>query len=226
MENHFNCIYCYTNKVNGKKYVGQAVDFNRRFYTHLNSSYNENRRTYNVPFHCAIRKYGIENFEIEILEENLKEEELGYYEQYYIYELNTLCKNGKGYNIALGGNGGNLLAGKTEEEKEEWKEKLRKASKKMWENFSDEEKEEIIKKRLDTIKNRTDEEKEEISKKRREISKKMWEGLSKEERIELCKKISESYQCLSEEEKAERSKKMKDGHRNRTEEKKKNGKEN
>ena len=81
MENHFNCIYCYTNKVNGKKYVGQAVDFERRHKQHINQAYNENQKyDYNVPFHRAIRRHGIENFEIEILKENLpNREELNYW---------------------------------------------------------------------------------------------------------------------------------------------------
>ena len=29
MENHYNCIYMYTNKINGNGYVGQAVDFKK-----------------------------------------------------------------------------------------------------------------------------------------------------------------------------------------------------
>ena len=30
MENHFNCIYMYENKINGKIYIGQAINFNKR----------------------------------------------------------------------------------------------------------------------------------------------------------------------------------------------------
>ena len=35
MSNHFNCIYMYINKVNGKRYVGKAKDFNKRHNQHL-----------------------------------------------------------------------------------------------------------------------------------------------------------------------------------------------
>lgn len=34
MSNHFNCIYMYINKVNGKRYVGKAKDFNKRHKQH------------------------------------------------------------------------------------------------------------------------------------------------------------------------------------------------
>lgn len=121
MENYFNCIYCYTNKINGKKYVGQTADFLKRYKEHINDSYNMNKKYgYNLPFHCAIRKYGIENFEIEILKENLKDyEEMDYWERYYIKEFDLLAKNGKGYNLSDGGYGGNKFAGKIEEEMQE-----------------------------------------------------------------------------------------------------------
>ena len=121
MENYFNCIYCYTNKINGKKYVGQTADFLKRYKEHINDSYNMNKKYgYNLPFHCAIRKYGIENFEIEILKENLKDyEEMDYWERYYIKEFDLLVKNGKGYNLSDGGGNGNKFAGKTEEEMQE-----------------------------------------------------------------------------------------------------------
>ena len=35
MENHYNCIYMYTNLINGKKYVGKAKDFDVRHNQHL-----------------------------------------------------------------------------------------------------------------------------------------------------------------------------------------------
>ena len=31
--NHYNCIYLYINKINNKKYIGQAKDFNKRHKT-------------------------------------------------------------------------------------------------------------------------------------------------------------------------------------------------
>ena len=126
MGNHFNCIYMYTNKINGKRYVGQAVNFNRRHNTHISDSYNEKAKyDYNVPFHRAIRKYGIENFEIKILAENIStQEKMNEYERFFIKRYDTLCKNNKGYNIASGGSNGNPLEGKTEEEIEQWKQKL------------------------------------------------------------------------------------------------------
>ena len=131
MENHFNCIYCYTNKVNGKKYIGQAVDFLIRHKQHINQAYNEKqKRNYNVPFHNAIRKHGIENFEIEILIENLRNrEELNYWECFYIIERDTLAKNQKGYNLASGGEGGNTIVGKTKEEVAEIRKKQSEANK-------------------------------------------------------------------------------------------------
>ena len=124
MENYFNCIYCYTNKINGKKYVGQAVNFKKRHQQHLATSYNKNKRDYNVPFHNAIRKYGIDNFEVEILKENLKTKcLLNFWECYFIDKFDLLSKNNKGYNVASGGHNGNPMAGKTDEWMEEFKRK-------------------------------------------------------------------------------------------------------
>lgn len=116
MENHYNCIYMYINKVNGKRYVGQAVDFNKRHKRHV--------REHKQVIDRAIDKYGEENFEIIILKENLTEEEMNYWEDYYIESLGLYAKDGKGYNIAKGGIGGNTYVGKTEEEMIEIRKKL------------------------------------------------------------------------------------------------------
>ena len=121
MDNHYNCIYMYTNKINGKRYVGQAVDFNRRHRKHINAMTNESDPEYNKPIQCAFRKYGLENFEVEILKENLNTQcLLNLYECYYIKKFDLICKNGKGYNLSDGGSNGNPFAGKTKEEMEEF----------------------------------------------------------------------------------------------------------
>lgn len=126
-----NCVYVYTNLVNGKKYVGQAKDFEVRHKQHIRTALNgdPNSHDYNVPFHRAIRKYGIDSFTVEILCDSLTIEEMDYWEIYYISYFDVLVKNGKGYNISSGGSKGNTFAGKTEEEMEVIRRKIGEYSK-------------------------------------------------------------------------------------------------
>lgn len=129
-ENFENCVYLWRNKVNGKLYVGIAKDFRRRTKKHKYVSFNKKSKDYDLPLHRSIRKRGIENFEICILEKDLNDcAEMGEKEDFYIKKFDTLKKNKKGYNIADGGGNGNPLAGKTEDEMEEFKRKQSKAQK-------------------------------------------------------------------------------------------------
>lgn len=124
-DNFENCIYMWRNKVNEKLYIGQAKDFRKRTTQHKNDSFNKNQKySYNLPLHRAIRKYGIKNFEICILEKNLNDyDEMNEKEIYYIEKFDTLAKNKKGYNVASGGGNSNPYAGKTEEEIDEIRKK-------------------------------------------------------------------------------------------------------
>lgn len=92
-------IYSYVNKNNGKRYIGQSININRRKYMHEYNATHETSTEYNSQFHKALRKYGIENFDFEILEECSKEK-LNEREKYWIKYYNTF-KNG--YNATPGG---------------------------------------------------------------------------------------------------------------------------
>ena len=144
-KNYYNCIYMYINKINGKRYVGKAQDFNKRDNQHKSAMVNEKNREYNAPIQRAFRKYGLENFTIEILKENLTENEMNYWENYYIEQFDLYAKNKKGYNVAKGGEGGNLIEGKTEKEKEDISKKISDSAKTRWENKTNEEKQKVIK---------------------------------------------------------------------------------
>lgn len=129
-----NIIYCYTNLINNKKYVGQtSIELRKRHNGHISCSYNKSKnKEYNLYFHCAIRKYGIENFKLEILH-IVDKYSLDLLEIYYIEKWNLLNRK-YGYNISNGGSHGNPFAGKTEEEmkkifNEEWKNKISKTMK-------------------------------------------------------------------------------------------------
>lgn len=89
-------IYMATNRVNGKEYVGQTVDsLPSRRQSHIHSIFNNNY------FHNAIRKYGIDNFDWEILHDDISNmNDLNKLEIYYI-ELYDTFNNG--YNLDLGG---------------------------------------------------------------------------------------------------------------------------
>lgn len=91
-------IYCYTNKINGKKYIGQTIREPERKMAHKHAALKTKS---NMIFHKAIRKYGWENFDYEVLIE-CNETELTAAEAMYITEMSTLQP--KGYNQLLGSN--------------------------------------------------------------------------------------------------------------------------
>ena len=99
-------IYLITNKVNGKKYVGQHCGTtDSRWKQHLAAALKlEDPK----PLYAAIRKYGVENFSYEVLEvlgNDANEALLDEREKFFIKEYDTFIKNGKGYNLTLGGDG-------------------------------------------------------------------------------------------------------------------------
>lgn len=88
-------IYKITNKVNGMSYIGQTrytVEFRWKQHQHKKD---------NTYFHNAIQKYGVENFQVEILEE-CEYKDLDSKEIFYIAKYNTFEK---GYNLTIGGDG-------------------------------------------------------------------------------------------------------------------------
>ena len=89
-------IYKFTNKINGKIYIGQSIHIEKRFQEHCQQA----KHSPKTIFHTALQKYGIENFLFEIIE-LCEDSQLDDKEQYYINKYNSLTPNG--YNIQLGG---------------------------------------------------------------------------------------------------------------------------
>ena len=86
------CIYCYTNNINGKKYIGQSKDVTRRCHP---SNYKGCTK-----FYHAIEKYGWNNFTQTILADGLTIDEANIKEEYFISLYNTIEN---GYNLKSGG---------------------------------------------------------------------------------------------------------------------------
>lgn len=101
-------IYKFTNKINGKCYIGQSVSLENRRKSHKRNYKNKNLPSYESNFYKALRKYGFDNFDYEIIcqSDNFSIEDLNYYEQYYVKYYDSYHN---GYNMNYGGNatGGN-----------------------------------------------------------------------------------------------------------------------
>ena len=93
-------IYKITNNINGKCYIGQSIHLEKRIAEHKAVAFNKNKANYHYPIYQAIRKYGIENFTFEVLEE-CKIDELNDKEVFYIKFYNAYSN---GYNQNEGGN--------------------------------------------------------------------------------------------------------------------------
>lgn len=98
-----HCIYIYRKKENKQVvYVGQTCNISERRKQHeKDEPFNNLRVEYNYPLSRAIRKYGAEAFEFEILESGLSLEEANAREDYWIEYYNTIVN---GYNQQRGGN--------------------------------------------------------------------------------------------------------------------------
>ena len=94
-------IYRVTNKINGKVYVGQSINYKRRKYSHIYNSKRDNPQFSLLD--SAIRKYGENSFEWDILWEGSYSNIDGK-EKYYIKKLNSQIPNG--YNVESGGRRG------------------------------------------------------------------------------------------------------------------------
>jgi group I intron endonuclease len=90
-------IYKITNKITGKMYIGQTTQkLKDRWNDHVYDS-----KTRDTPLYRSIRKYGIENFQLDVIVESKDRIELNVLEEHYIKILNTVSPNG--YNLLPGG---------------------------------------------------------------------------------------------------------------------------
>lgn len=94
-------IYKIINKINLKSYIGLTTKtVEQRWAKHVRDSLGSARRS--QALHLAIRKYGKENFYVEILAKCRSIEELNLKEFELIKEHGTMSPNG--YNLHTGGN--------------------------------------------------------------------------------------------------------------------------
>ena len=106
-------LYKIINLINGKIYIGQTVQPEKRWYQHRRDAANPK-----YPIHFAINKYGAHNFEFEVIASCKSQDDANCMEEELIKQYDSLVKNGKGYNISLGG----MVAQKSDE----WKQALEK----------------------------------------------------------------------------------------------------
>ena len=94
-------IYKITNKINGKNYIGQTIqNVKERFYQHCAFKCDESVKR--MPIHRAIKKYGKDNFTLEVIEE-VDSKLLDEKERFWIDYYDTF---NNGYNATIGGQDG------------------------------------------------------------------------------------------------------------------------
>lgn len=88
-------IYKITNNINKRCYIGQSINIYKRWNQH---KYNSSKSSI---IHLAIKKYGVENFSFEIIEQ-CSQKQLNEREVYWINYYNSY---NEGYNLTRGGDG-------------------------------------------------------------------------------------------------------------------------
>ena len=79
-------IYTATNKINGKIYVGKTYNFEKRRKEHFYDIDDD------IPFHRALKKYGVENFEWKIIDRAKTDSEIKEKEIYWVKRILEQCR--------------------------------------------------------------------------------------------------------------------------------------
>lgn len=95
-------VYCITNKINNKSYIGISHDIAKRWRGHIYESQCYSGKSYEKALYRAFRKYGIDNFDFKILEEC---ENIEIASNKEVYWINILDTKNNGYNEIEGGLG-------------------------------------------------------------------------------------------------------------------------
>ena len=99
------CVYVHTNKINGKMYVGQTIHGNNP-----KKRWDNGNGYASCPyFSKAIAKYGWDNFDHEIIANNLTALEADNFEVLLIKKLDTMNPD-KGYNLEPGGTQNKIMS--------------------------------------------------------------------------------------------------------------------
>jgi hypothetical protein len=97
-------IYKIENTVNGKVYVGQSKQPDRRWNDHKRIMNTTNERERRKPLYVDMREYGVDRFSFSLLEK-CKDDKMDEREVFWIERLNSQDES-HGYNIYGGGRGG------------------------------------------------------------------------------------------------------------------------
>lgn len=100
-----HAIYKFRNKINGKYYIGKTSKSVRtRIIQHMTNSkpWTKAKKSY---FQKALNKYGFENFEFSIIENNIKDESLLNLREIYWIGYYKSDQKEFGYNMTPGGEG-------------------------------------------------------------------------------------------------------------------------
>jgi group I intron endonuclease len=90
-------IYKIENTVNHKVYIGQSTNIIKRLKAHIKNEQNGHLRS-------SFEKYGLDNFSFEVIKQTY---DLDYWEIFLI-QIYHATNDKYGYNMAIGGEGGNL----------------------------------------------------------------------------------------------------------------------
>lgn len=93
------CIYKITNKINGKTYIGCIKNYKERVKYH--TTRYDKKKEWHKPLYQAMRKYGVENFSFELLQEE-PDTEKAYALESKMIDLNNSLTTGNGYNVSPG----------------------------------------------------------------------------------------------------------------------------
>lgn len=96
-------VYKITNLINNKIYIGKSINPSARWARHKCDA-NKTDNNLKLLFHRAIKKYGSNNFKLEILYEYMNENEALIGEKFFIKQFNSNDLN-IGYNLTNGGEG-------------------------------------------------------------------------------------------------------------------------